>query len=447
MSETVVEDPSLRTQRRGWYFYDWATSAFNTTVITVFLGPYLTDIARRGAGPDGLIEPFGISMRPEAYFPYLISLSVIGQLIALPIAGAIADHSHRKKQLLAVLAYTGALATLAMYFLQGTDYVLGGVLLLIGNIAFGAAMVVYNAFLPELAGPDERDAVSSRGWAVGYLGGGLLLVINLGLFLGHEAIGLEEGHAVRLCLASAGLWWGLFTLVPLRALRNKGRPPEDETAPRAVTASFTQLGRTLAGLRKYPRTLLFLLAFIIYNDGVQTVISFSATYADQELKLDQTVQIGAILMVQFVAFGGALWLGRLARRFGTKRTVIASLVVWTLTVLVAYVLQAGQAWQFFALAFVIAIVLGGSQALSRSLFSQLIPAGKEGEYFSLYEISDKGSAMLGAFVLGLALDVTGSYRAAIVSIAAFFVVGIALLVLVNLPRGIREAGNPVPERI
>ncbi|GAA2774817.1 MFS transporter [Nonomuraea dietziae] len=200
-------------------------------------------------------------------------------------------------------------------------------------------------------------------------------------------------------------------------------------------------------LRRYPLTLAFLVAYLLYNDGVQTVISFSATFADKELELSQTVQIGAILMVQFVAFGGALLLSRMARTFGAKRVVLAALVAWTGVVCVAYFLPKGSATAFFALGFAIAIVMGGTQALSRSLFSHVIPRGKEAEYYSLYEISDKGSTFLGSFTLGMALQLTDSYRLGIISLIVFFVLGGALLAAVNLPKAIRAAGNEVPERL
>jgi UMF1 family MFS transporter len=214
-----------------------------------------------------------------------------------------------------------------------------------------------------------------------------------------------------------------------------------------VGRSFRQLGRTIVELRRYPLTLAFLVAYLIYNDGVQTVISFSATYADQELGLSDEVRIGAILMVQFVAFGGALLLGRLAAAYGAKRVILVALVAWTAVVAVAYFLPRGAALPFFALGFAIAIVMGGTQALSRSLFSHVIPEGKEAEYYSLYEISDKGSTFLGSYTIGLALQITDSYRTGILTLIAFFVVGGALLAMINLPRAIRAAGNEVPAKL
>jgi UMF1 family MFS transporter len=218
-----------RRERVGWYFYDWANSAFYTTVVTVFLGPYLTNITKAASDSAGFVYPLGIQVRAGSFFPYIVSLSVALQVLLLPVLGAIADYSHRKKELLAGFAYLGAAATGGMYFLRGTNYLLGGGLFLVANLAFGASVVIYNAFLPDLSSPDERDAVSSTGWAVGYLGGGLLLAMNLALFSFARSLGITPGEAVRLSLCSAGLWWAIFTLVPLATLHNREpakRPPE-----------------------------------------------------------------------------------------------------------------------------------------------------------------------------------------------------------------------------
>ncbi|RJL35367.1 MFS transporter [Bailinhaonella thermotolerans] len=434
----------LRRERRAWYLYDWANSAFYTTVITVFFGPYLTGIAEAAAeARGGLI----LGIRPSAYFTYVIGAAAAAQIVVMPIAGALADHTGRKKELLGAFAYLGAFATLAMFFVTGDAYLLGGALLVVATVGFAAAQVISHSFLNDLAGPDERDTVSARGWGVGYLGGGLLLLANLLVFTFHASLGLDAAMAVRLALASAGLWWAGFTLIPMLRLTNRGHVVRSESVGRAVSGSFRQLGRTIAGLRLYPLTLVFLVAYLLYNDGVQTVINFSSVFATEGLGLSQDTLAAAILMVQFVAFGGALLLGALARRHGAKRVVLVSLVGWAGVVAAAYFLQAGAAWQFFAMGFVIAIVMGGTQALSRSMFSQVIPRGREAEYFSLYEISDKGATFLGSLVVGTVLQVTDSYRLAILSLLVFFALGFVILAALDLPKAIRAAGNDVPGRL
>jgi UMF1 family MFS transporter len=436
-------DPALRRERFGWYSYDWAMSVFNTSVTTVFLGPYLTSVADDAAGADGRLPFLGLAIPPGSWFSYVLSFSVVVQVLVLPLTGAVADRSGRKRQLLGALAGLGALAATCLFFVADGRYLLGAALFVVANVSFGAATVVYYSWLPDLAGPDERDAVSSRGWAFGYVGGALLLAVHLGLFLGAESLGLTEGEAVRICLATAGLWWGLFTLVTVSLLRD--RPPS--AAHGATTSGFRQLAATLKGMRAFPLTLWFLGAYLLFNDGVQTVISLSATYASEELGLEQSVLTGAILMVQVVAVFGALGLGRVAARYGAKRTVLGCLVAWTAVLVAAYWLQEGAVAQFYALAAVIGLVQGGTQALSRSLFSHLIPAGREAEYYSFYEISDRGTSWLGPLLFGLTYQLTGSYRYAIISLLVFFVAGFLLLLRLPMRQAVLAAGNTPPERL
>ncbi|SCL24764.1 MFS transporter, UMF1 family [Micromonospora pallida] len=445
---------SSRRERTGWYFYDWAMSAFSTTVITVFLGPFLTSVTEMAAGCElgadtcsGYVYPLGVKVAAGSYFPYLVSLSVFLTVFVLPVTGAVADRSRHKKPLLAAFAFLGAGATTAMLFVTGDRYLLGGALFVVANIAFGAGVVVYNSFLPQLGGPDDRDAISSRGWALGYLGGGLLLAVNLVVVNSFgDGTAQRTLDLARWSIVSAGLWWALFTLVPLRWLRE--HPPVEVPVGggNVLVAGFRQLGRTLREVKAYPLTLFFLLAFLVYNDGIQTVIALASQYGTEELRLDQTTLIVTILLVQFLAFGGALLLGALARRIGAWKTVLLSLVLWTAVILAAFRLPAEAPLPFMVLGAGIGLVLGGSQALSRSLFSQLIPAGREGEYYGFYEISDKGTSWLGPLAFGLVFQLTNSYRVGLVSLLIFFVVGFLLLAAVPVRRAIIAAGN-VPPRV
>ncbi|WP_428956030.1 MFS transporter [Streptomyces sp. cg35] len=432
-----------KREQRGWYFYDWACSVYSTSVLTVFLGPYLTSVAKAAADADGFVHPLGIPVRAGSFFAYSVSLSVILSIFVMPLAGAAADRSGRKKPLLALAAYVGAAATAGMFFLDGDRYLLGGALLVVANSALAVSMVLYNSYLPQIAPPEERDAVSSRGWAFGYASGALVLVANLVLYSSHDTFGVSESTAVRICLASAGVWWGAFTVVPLRRLRDR----RSTTAPGGTAPGLRQLVATVKDMRRHPLTLSFLLAYLVYNDGVQTVISQASVYGSEELGLDQSTLIVAVLLVQILAVAGALAMGRLARAYGAKRTILGSLVAWTVTIGAGFFLPAHAPTWFFVLAAGIGLVLGGTQALSRSLFSHLVPAGKEAEYFSAYEMSDRGMSWLGPLVFGLAYQLTGSYRDAIVSLVAFFLIGFVLLARVPVRQAVRDAGNPVPTRI
>ncbi|APY89352.1 MFS transporter [Streptomyces alfalfae] len=441
--ETAAESAGRRREQQGWYVYDWACSVYSTSVLTVFLGPYLTEIAKAAADTEGHVHPLGIPVSAGSFFAYTVSASVLLSVFVMPMAAASADRSGRKKPLLAVAAYLGAAATTGMFFLDGDRYLLGGFLLIVANASLAVSMVLYNSYLPQISLPHERDAVSSRGWAFGYASGALVLVADLVLFLAHDSFGVSEGTAVRICLATAGVWWGAFALVPLKRLRDRRVTP----AGAAARGGLRQLVSTVRDMRRHPHTLAFLLAYLVYNDGVQTVISQASVYGSEELGLGQSTLIVAVLLVQVLAVGGALGMGRLARTHGAKKTILGSLLAWTATIGAGYFLPAGAPVWFFVLAAGIGLVLGGTQALSRALFSHLVPRGKEAEYYSAYEISDRGMAWLGPLIFGLTYQLTGSYRDAIVSLVVFFLLGFALLARVPVRRAVRDAGNPVPERI
>ncbi len=368
--------PYSKREQRGWYMYDLANSTFQSTVVTLFLGPYLTALAKAAAGVDGLVHPLGIPVDPRSWWGYLISISVVTQIFTLPIAGTIADFSPNKKRLMALFAYTGALATAAMFFLKGGEYLFGGALFLVANLAFGASIVVYNSFLADIAPAERRDAVSSTGWGIGYLGGGLLLALNLALFTRANALGISESLAVRINLSSAGVWWALFSLIPLAAIRN--RPPGQTRGPGVgLMKTLREFAVTLRDMRHYPQTLRFLVAYLLYNDAVQAVIALSAQFGSDELKMPMADLTEVILMVQFVAIFGSFLFEGIARWIGAKHAVIVSLLIWT-GVLVSMYVSVRNEMQFFVVAAIVGIVLGGTQALSRSLFSVMIPEGARG---------------------------------------------------------------------
>jgi len=434
----------LRRQRLGWYGYAWASHTFEATVITVFMSRYLPSTAINAVGENGRLYVLGIPIAPGSLFTYVISLSTISLFVVLPIMGAIADRTGRKRGMLLTFGYLAAAAVTCMWFVGDTDWQFGSILLIFSYIAYSAAKVVMNSLLGDIADADQRDKISSIGWAAGYVGGGLLLAIN---FVFSFMID-DKAMLARLSLASAGIWWAVFALIPVFLLRNLPRStPERKIRGSVITAGFKELGDTFRKLRAYPQSLLFLVAYLVYYDGISTLTALSADYGEKELKLDDTVLLSAILIVQFAAFGGALLLGKLAERWGAKRVIAYSLVVWIFVVVAAYFLQAGAAIQFYALAGLLSIVMGGTQALSRSLYSNMIPKGKEAEFFSLYEVSSSGTSALGPLLFGLALQNTGSYRVAIFSLILFFVVGLAIVVKVNVPKAVAEAGNTLPRSL
>jgi UMF1 family MFS transporter len=430
----------LRTQRRAWYTYAWASHAFETTVVSVFLSRYLPAVATNAVGANGRVHVLGIPIAPGSLFTYTASFSAFVLIILMPVAGALADRFGRKKEMLLTFAFLGAASCAAMWFVTGSLWQLGTGLTISAYLTYTCGKVIFNSMLPGLSAADERDRVSSIGWAAGYIGGGLLLAGNfvMSFFITDTAL------LARLSLGLAGLWWAVFALVPVFLMRNAPRGQREAVAGSAWTSGFKQLGATLSHMRGFPLTLLFLVAYLIYYDGINTVTTLAAVYGQDELKLSDNTLLTAILIVQFAAFGGALLLGRFAQRWGAKRVVAWSLVVWIGVVAAAYFMQAGQPVQFFVLAIVLSVVLGGSQALSRSLFSNMIPAGKEAEYFSLYEVSSSGSSLFGTLLFGIAYQNTGSYRTAILSLVVFFVIGLVLMLRVNVPRAVAAAGNALP---
>jgi UMF1 family MFS transporter len=353
-----------------------------------------------------------------------------------------------------LFCYIGAAATCLFFFVTGGAYLLGVLLFVIANLSFGASIVLYNAYLPDICTEDRTDRVSSLGFALGYLGGGLLLAANLALVIFAPRIGLSTGLAVRIALLSAGVWWGGFAIITFTRLRTRAAARALPTGQGYLTIGFSELGATFRELRRLPHTLQYLVAYLFYNDGIQTVLGLASVFLAQELFVAkglsnddaQSFLLGIVLMVQFVAFAGALAFNRIANAVGTKNAILISLVLWAGVVIFAYgfLENTTQAWIMSA---VLAIVLGGSQALSRSLFARMIPPGREASFFGIYEISERGTSWIGPLLFGWVVATTGSYRDAILSLIVLFIVGIVILALTNTDKAIHEAGRVLPEEI
>jgi UMF1 family MFS transporter len=446
-SEVGVTSNSDKNNPRelfGWKMYDWANSAFYTTVVGALFSPYLTRLAQTAVGENGVVLDLGpLGAVTAKSLPTLcVSISVGAQVFLLPILGALGDYSDLKKRLMALFCYIAVTANCLLFFIQGNLYLLGGLLFIIANVGFGASIVFYNAFLPEITTEDQSDKVSSRGFAYGYLGGAILLVLNLLLVLRAEQLGISAGLAVRLSLLSAGIWWGGFAIISFYLLKSRPKKKSLPPGQSYLTAGFKEIIETFKELRRLPLTARYLLGYLIYNDGIQTVIFASSAFLEQELFPggNPVFLLEIFLMVQFVAVAGALIFERLAYLIKTKNAIIVSLVIWAGIVMYAYQFlnSVPEAW---VMAAVIAIVLGGSQALSRSLFSRMIPPGKEASFFGLYEVSERGTSWMGPLLFSIVIARTGSYRLALLSLFFFFVVGLIVLWITDTDRGIREAAR------
>jgi UMF1 family MFS transporter len=454
MGEAIADlGPLWRArEQKAWNWYDWANSAYYTTVLSVLFAPFMITVAGRAAGCGSsaddtcarTVDVLGLHLAAGSLPFYLTSFATISSAFVLPVVGALVDRSSHKRRHMAGFAWSGSFFSALLFFMHGDQWQLAAFAIVMSSILGGCSLVSYYAILVDISTEDERDRVSSRGWAWGYLGGGLLLALDLVMVLAHGALGLDKELAVRLSLLSAALWWAGFTLIPYLRLRDH---PAQDVVPESgglLSRSFGQLFTTLREMRRFPMTLTFLIAFLFYNDGIQTVVNVASTYGSKQLGFGDTVLIATILLIQFVAFGGALFFGRLAERYGAYRCLLWGTYAWMVIVVVAMFLPRKNVVAFLLAGVAIAIVLGGTQALSRSFFSLLIPRGREGEYFALYNACERGTSWFGTFLFGFVFQVTGSFRPAIVALIVFFVLGAVFLLRLDARRGITEAGNLAP---
>jgi UMF1 family MFS transporter len=450
MSEN--NDKNNRREIFGWMMYDWANSAFYTSVISVLIGPYLTALAQADVGRGGVIFRLGNQalVTADNLFTTTLGISIFLQVFLLPILGAIADYTDLKKKMMAAFCYLGVVAGSILFFIKGDSYLWGCFLLLIANISFAAANVFYNAFLIDITTEDKRDRVSSYGYAFGYVGGIVMLAINILMVNYADKIGMTTSLAVRLSMLIASIWWGIFSVITFRLVRSR-QPIENQNVKKRdlVKIGFRELIQTLRELAGLKYTLLFLIAYLFYNDGIQTVILNSSVFLSQELfvskgfETDQTFLLMIFAIAQIAALIGALGFERISRVLGSKQTIMLSLLIWCGIVIYAYLFLKTKA-QAVGLGIFIGLVLGSAQALSRSLYSQMVPKQRESAFFGLYEISEKGTSWIGNLVFALVVAATGSYRQAILALIVFFVIGSIILALCNTKKAIHEAGNLTP---
>ncbi|MBK7935486.1 MAG: MFS transporter [Acidobacteria bacterium] len=435
----------------GWLMYDWANSVFSTTVLGVLIGDYITTLAQSAVGENGVVISLGgyDLVTAKSVFAYTIGLSVFLQVFFLPFLGAIADYTHLKKTFMMFFCFLGAFACCLLFFVEGNLYLLGCAFVMVSNRGCGTAIICYNSFLPDITTEDRRDRVSSWGFAAGYLSGALVLIANLVFLKNAESLGITLEYAVRLCLLASGIWWGGFAIVTFLLLKTRQPVRSIPEGQHYIFAGLRELKSTVFELFKLKQTLAFLVAYLLYNDGIQTVITASSIFLSQELFVskgiptDRTVLFIAFLIAQIVAFIGALVFERIAHFTTTKTAIIIALFIWSGIVIYAYGFLS-TVTQAYVMSGLIGFVLGGSQALSRSLFSQMIPAGRESAFFGFYEISERGTSWIGPIVFGLVAQLTNSYRPAILALIVFFVVGSTILFFTNTDQAIRDAGNKLP---
>jgi UMF1 family MFS transporter len=371
------------------------------------------------------------------YWGYTSSVALLIAAVLAPTLGALADHLGAKKRFLAIFAVLGIFFTSLLVLVSRGDWLLASVLYVLGEVGFSGSIVFYDSLLPHVAKPEDMDYVSSKGYAMGYLGGGILLAINIVMILFWDKLGLpSQEMASRLSFLSVGLWWAVFTIPVLRNVPEPPVPARSGPQVNALAATFGRLSATLHDIRHYKELAKFIVAFWLYNDGIGTIIKMATIYGT-EIGIGQTDLIGALLLTQFIGIPFSLLFGKLPKRIGTKRSIYLALGVYTLISVAGYFMT--QAWHFWVLAAMVGLVQGGSQALSRSLFGVMVPKAKTAEFYGFYDISSKFAGIIGPAIFALVGQLTGTSRLSILSLVVFFVVGGLLLTKVNEREGIRVA--------
>jgi UMF1 family MFS transporter len=418
-----------RRELRAWAMYDWANSAFWTTIVAAIFPIYFQKVAAADLAPAVATTRFA----------WGTTLAILAMAIIAPLLGSVADRAPIKKKLLALFVGIGAIATAAMFFIRPGGWLFALGLFMIGNVAVAASIVFYESMLPHIAAPAELDRVSTAGYAIGYVGGGVLLAINIAMMSKPEWFGLpDRDTAVRASFISVAVWWTIFS-IPL--FRGVPEPPVGAAAGErggGFTGAVRGLLHTLRELRRYRNAFLLLLAFLIYNDGIQTIIRMATIYGT-EIGLDDNAMIGALMVTQFIGIPFAFLFGMLADRIGAKPAIFGGLAVYAFITVLGYFMRTSG--QFFALAVMVGMVQGGTQALSRSLFASMIPKEKSSEFFAFFGVFERYAGVLGPALFAWVVAHSGTSRNAILSVIAFFVVGAAILAFVDVRAGRAAVGR------
>jgi len=416
-------------EQRAWGWYDWANSVYFTTVITAVFPTFFSSYAAKG------LEPAQASAR----FALITTISVAVVAVMAPILGALADYSGIKKRLLGMFMMIGVTSCALMVLIGEGDIMLASTLFFIGNIGVSGSTVFYDSLLPHVATPRETDRVSSAGYLMGYISGGVLLLINLAWILSPATFGFANAaSATRASFVAVAIWWAVFS-IPL--FLKVPEPPAASGGEHSfsIGIAFSRLARTFGEVRRYRNAFILFIAMLLYQDGIQTVIRMASIYG-AEVGVDQNAQIAAFVMVQFVGIPCSFLFGMLGTRFGTKRCIFAAIGIYIIATSLAYFMT--TATEFFLLAFLVATVLGGSQALSRALFSRMVPHDRTSEFFGFYAVSERFATVFGPILFGLSVAITGSSRSALLAIIGLFLAGAFVLSLVDEQEGMRAAGAP-----
>lgn len=406
--------------------YDWANSAFATTMMAAVLPIFYSTVAASTLPGQTATSYWGMTQ----------SIAMLLVAVMTPILGAIADYSGYRVRFLRLFSYLGILASLCFVFVGNGDYLLASFLFILGTIGFSGGNAFYDALLNDVAEPGKRDYISSKGYAFGYIGGGVLLIVNLLWIMKWSWFGLPDSLAgTYLSFASVAVWWYVFSIPLFRRMKDK-KTGGRHTFGQYASIGFSRIWNTFKRIKRYPELLKYLIAFWFFNDGISTIITMATIYGT-EIGLGTEALIGALVITQFVGIPFTLLFGRIAEKLGSKKSLYISLGVYVLIVVFGYFMT--ETWQFYALAVVVGMVQGGSQSIARSIYSRLVPADRPAEFFGFLSVSSKFSAIVGPFVFSVVGMLTGTSRLGILALVVFFAIGIVLLAKVDLTKGEAEA--------
>lgn len=420
-----------RKKIRAWLMYDWANSAFATTMMAAVLPIFYSEVAASTLSDSTLAT---------SYWGFTQTIAMLLVAVITPILGAVADESGSKTKFLRVFTYIGVLASAGLVFVSNGDYILASVLFIFGTLGFTGGNAFYDAMLPDLVEPQRRDYVSSQGYMYGYIGGGLLLLLNLAMIEKWEMFGFpNKVTGIYVSFATVAVWWFVFSLPVFKHVRDTGTL-KGHSVGHYTRVGFGRVAATFKQMVRYPELLKFLVAFWFFNDGISTIITMATVYG-KEIGIGTSHLIAALVITQFVGIPCTLLFGKIAERLGSKASLYISLSIYVVIVALGYFMT--TATHFYALAFMVGLVQGGSQSISRSIFTRLIPAGRSAEFFGFLTVSSKFSSIMGPFVFSVVGYAFGSSRFGILSLVLFFLLGIYMLTRVNLVKGERDAQQEV----
>src|SRR5512135_134762 len=435
--------PVQKREIFGWAMYDFANSAFATTILAVIFNQYFATVV---AGGERGVEFFGVRLHGASFFTFSVALSMAVSAVLSPFLGAVADASASKKRFLMVFCYIAILFTGLLYFVHTGNYWRGALFFIVANIGFAGGNVYYNAFLPEISTEKNIGRISGLGWALGYIGGGALLAINLIMLKYPERIGFPAGtFSVQDCFVSVAFWWLIFSLPTFLLLKERAKRTDSPLEKSHLREGYRRLRHTFRRMKTFRELTKFLVAFLIYNDGIETVIVMASIFGAAVLGMETGEIILFFLMIQGIAFFGSLIFGFLADAIGNKKAVMISLCVWSFVVVWAF--RLGVLWapktEYWILGALAGVVMGGSQAASRSLQGVFTPNANSAEFFGFFVVSGKFASVFGPLLYGILIAVTGSVQSGILSVLFFFVVGMAILWTVDERKGMEEKQKPV----